>query len=668
MKRFLSERKKKILARSLALGLCLLAPWHNADAVTSYTTPNGLFRLDYYGKGETLTGKEYIEAYTKEERTSLGSLAGWQKERLNFAADYWEGLLKHSTAARQPVVLAVKVDHDENAWASAPAFIMEIDGQAADVELTNLVLNHGEVLTAEDGPAGLVTIGTGIFPADARPDRYDTPLPQNSRIGLTSTMIHEIAHAMGIGTDAGWDTPHFTDPPYLLDRCLYDWRGVQAEPGMEIRTSNYAAETKTYFDLTGFTIDRKYRTAPYFSGPHVQDVLEGAKLRVYNFWGEKMNQKVPGLPVNGNEGHEGGKDSVDLSHIELRNSLLSHQDWRNYVSLMEAEMAVLQDLGYTVDRRDYFGRSVYGSGRTIVNDAPYYARNANGTAYVTGAYNRNPYGMGLHIYGSENTVYQNAPLMTQGVGAVGIRIDGYGNAVTVNRGVNVQADGLNGNGILTAYGRNHRVTLAEGSRVTADGEGGIGAAFDFGQNILGNEDASARASYAARNYHNEKLNPELLDTDGPLVTDFTVQGELRGKKAAVYISDNAFVKNIRVGTGAKLSGDIVSKWVYDDDKVTVNIDGEETADPGMQRQYDGTDELTTKLSFEGTGLTYSGSITGADNMRLAVSGNLVYGGTAQVLSATVEKGGTLLGGTYSLVTGGPWGTLLRLWAISCLIN
>ena len=72
----------------------------------------------------------------------------------------------------------------------------------------------------------------------------------------------------------------------------------------------------------------------------------------------------------------------------------------------------------------------------------------------------------------------------------------------------------------------------------------------------------------------------------------------------------------------------------------------------MARQYEGDEELTTRLSFEGTGLTYNGNITGADNMRLNVSGGLVYGGTAKVLSATVEKGGSLFGGTYDLVPEG----------------
>ena len=139
--------------------------------------------------------------------------------------------------------------------------------------------------------------------------------------------------------------------------------------------------------------------------------------------------------------------------------------------------------------------------------------------------------MGLHIYGSGNTVFQNAPLMTKGMAAVGIRIDGCGNDVTVNRGVNVQADGPNGNGILTAFGKDHRITLTEGSKVTADGEGGIGAAFDFGQNELGNEFGS-RASYAARYFsqyvyqYEATLDSDWVETDGPLATDFTVRGEL----------------------------------------------------------------------------------------------------------------------------------------------
>ena len=666
MRKFFSQRKKKTILTTLALGLCLLTPWNRAEAVTSYTTPNGLFRLDYYGQGESFTGKWYLENLPEEEmvyQTSQGELPDWQKERLNFAADYWDAVLKHTKTARQPVTLAVTVNQDlYNAAAEYCDSDVEINGQAVTVTTPNAVLNHGKILRLEDGPAGFVVIGTPMFPPDGEQGRYDTPLPQVSHIALASTMIHEIGHALGIANDGtSFYELRFSEKPNLYESHLYDWRGVRAQPGMEIQTPNHEAATEPYFDLPRFVNDWPDTAVPYFSGRHVSDVLEGTELRAYNYFGEKLDQKVPGLPVEGNEGIV-GLDWVDLSHIELRNGLMGHQYWRNYVSPMEAELAALQDLGYAIDRRDFFGRSVYGDGQTIVNDAPYYARNADGTDYVTGAYNENPYGIGLHIYGSKNTVIQNAPLMTKGMAAVGIRIDGCGNSVTVNKGVNVQADGPNGNGILVAYGKDHRITLAEGSKVAADGEGGIGAAFDFGQNFRGNEDG-ARASYAARylsHYlypyelypYNFTLDSDLVETDGPLVSDFTVQGELSGKQAAIAISDNAFVKNIHIGTGAKLSGDIISRWVYDDDKITTIIDGEVVPDLEMARQYDGDDELTTRLSFEGTGLAYDGNIIGADNMRLNVSGGLVYGGTANVLSATVEKDGSLFGGTYDLIPDG----------------
>ena len=63
-KNLLQKNRKKTILTALALGLCLLTPWHRAEAVTSYTTPNGLFRLDYNSTGESFTGTWYEDNMT----------------------------------------------------------------------------------------------------------------------------------------------------------------------------------------------------------------------------------------------------------------------------------------------------------------------------------------------------------------------------------------------------------------------------------------------------------------------------------------------------------------------------------------------------------------------------------------------------------------------------
>ena len=415
----------------------------------------------------------------------------------------------------------------------------------------------------------------------------------------------------------------------------------------------------------------------YFTGKNVRDVLttdgELAELAVAD---AVNNYTVKGgLLINCYEDSE-IDEAPELSHIELQNSLMSHQNYRNWCTFMEAELALLQDLGYDIDRSKYFGKSIYNSGTVNYRF---------GFINTNGFNSSQRHGIGLHVYGSYVDVKQQADLNAAGNYSMGIRVDGVGNKLDINS--YVSANGEGSNALAVTYGKEHEVTLQKKAALVAMGADGVAARFDFGSNELGDKAEYRGSGIDARyiseeeaNYYNT-LDPDLnykagwLATDGvpaaingALVTDFNVNGTLAGKQAAIYISPNAYVENINIMNGASIVGDIISEWnpeeiIYQNRNEAGEIEGKVIKTTlgensltqlsfGAKADADGAvlrenNELVADEDFQ---LNYAGNIKGAKSLLLNVTGGtLAFNGTADVKSVEVAEGAVLQGnGDYKV--------------------
>ncbi len=267
------------------------------------------------------------------------------------------------------------------------------------------------------------------------------------------------------------------------------------------------------------------------------------------------------------------------------------------------------------------------------------------------------HGIGLHVYGSYVDVTQRAALNAGGEYGIGIRVDGMRNNVTIDE--DITANNIGGNGLLVAYGKEHEITLNAGTTIEATGADGVAARFDFGSNELGDQ-AGYRGSYinVKYNYSNadgddedegeESVEGKLLlaqsesqeetqgswvqddlpdAIDGALVENFNVAGKLIGNEAAIYISPNAYVKNINILEGAEITGDIISEW-NPNAIIYQNEDGNTLA-PALP---DG--EGLTNLNID-TDLLFNHNIIGGNSLVLNLGENKTFTNLSQVQVANV---------------------------------
>lgn len=567
--------------------LALLA-WSVATPTAAYekhelrnTAGEVIFEARFYEPSDGVWGKE--------GETSLWPWQPHIKKHVLKGISYWAEMLQPQ-GDQGPAILNIATDDtEENAFGGSE----QGDGGA---DHRNLLQRHfqGLPVAPQDTFQGAHGV-YGLGPSNFSPhDYWFTQLPLTGYDDLVSTTIHEVAHALGIDSLADQDDdneymPRFGDVPGGWSAIMFDDHGRPARPGQAI-LCDYCEHP---YDPDAF--DARADRA-VIAGPNIAEVLEGA---------------LPGVPVSMYAwfGDERVFDNNNMSHSELKNSMMSHQNYRNYTGFMEAELATLQDLGYTLDRRNYFGRSIYGSGLDIVNNRGFFARNAQGTDYLPGQYNTALLGLGLHVYGSQNRVRQTADLLAAGEGGAGIRVDGEGNTLVIDPGVRVHANGMGGQGVMFAYGRHH--TLVHQGEIEALGPNGVGLRFDFGNNALQNK-SEYRGSYI-HTIEEEPVVP-AAELQGPLVTRADITGRVAGSEAAIYMGATGYVGSLNLMQGAAIQGDIVSFY---DQRDEAGVQRLTKVSFGQQADADGRATGRADTNFF---MAYGGNIRGQQNLSLSFDG------------------------------------------------
>ncbi|MDO5531678.1 MAG: hypothetical protein Q4F91_06650, partial [Sutterella sp.] len=630
----------------------------------------------------TEPGETYIdEDEGVDVSAKVRTWAGTELEAVKKGVLYWADVLGASVG-KPTMRITFLAEHDDNAAATSYETMYDESG----VALTKL----------EACVRGLVTCTTEDADIVLHQPKYaDTwtwlglsTIPANGMTGDgVGTMIHELGHAYGIATyqtttDAAGNSSFMTDRWNIFAAHLVDIYGKSAAAGMTISPVGRSNATNSSYSLAD-AFQVMANASDYanggvkFVGTNVSEVLKGdyqgapaSADEVMIYYSDStfvsadgsaiiarnsiLYGVTGGLPINSIESGQ-----YEFSHIELQNSLMSHQLWRNYQTLLEAELALLEDIGYEFDRKRFFGTSVYESGNGAITITQAFTGREN---YAwTGAPSTQSLAIGVHVYGSVNNVTVAADQLADGAESIGVRVDGIGNDITVASGVTITANGENGRGIAFAYGRNHTLTLEQGSVVTAAGPGGRALSFDFGSNEIGDY-YGYRGSFGSASLDDNGVwdNYTIKDAlNGALMESVRIAGTVSAPSGtAIYIASNALVSGITIATGASIEGDIVSEWnarstVATDESGTETLRAANSLYSGIYTQAPAGTDLTTNLIFgdsDDFDFTYAGNITGADGIRVTFgAGTTTYSGTASVLGVVLEEGATVKGaGTYIL--------------------
>ncbi|MDH6456882.1 subtilase-type serine protease [Fusobacterium sp. PH5-7] len=591
---------------------------------------NGVFNLEFYNSGES---SPLLERWNPSTYT----LSTGEKSAIIKAAEYWAEVLtlKNNQIGYIPVLTC----EDYNAFATSPSYE---EGNTIGMTYLQEKLSYNS--TGNEPIDAVISIGKMGFETG-----NPSSIPNVTGADLYGTMVHELAHTLGIYSNYKYNFEtsigFFLKTPSKFVQGLIDSNGKKVSDTsgniyfIDSDNNIYGDKDKDF--------DASEKVC--FTGTNVSEVLKNTSLN--------------GVPVNTLlesrfTDYEGNDIFFpELNHLEMKRGLMSHQYYINYSTLMEAELAVLQDIGYNIDRRNFFGYSVYGNEKTFDNTNGYFLRDEKGEKYITGKYNTASYGIGLHIYGDRNKITQKADLLTSGIAGTGIRIDGVENTMNIDNNIKVYADGDYGTGILVAYGKNHQITNK--GDIRARGTNGIGVKFDFGTGSNGKNIAylgSYIISFFKDDYSSGAISKDDYDyllaydidyneINGALVENFNTSGYIEGAAASLYMSDNAYVKNINILNGAVLKGDIISlyspKIAFDGETVKT----ETNINLGVTEN---NKEVDYNFSFR-----FDNNIIGTNIVLNVKGGKSSLNGCNELLEANVYNGAVLSGNAvYYMIENG----------------
>ncbi|MDR1478580.1 MAG: autotransporter outer membrane beta-barrel domain-containing protein [Planctomycetaceae bacterium] len=349
------------------------------------------------------------------------------------------------------------------------------------------------------------------------------------------TIIHEFGHVIG-----------FTRgdlAPYLVD--------IYGEKYTDTDTDNVAITgdgngSDGIFNLYEDATDFKY---PMFLGRQ-NGAIEELIGSVHNADGTLDKSKLDILSQAAIQGTSvpptldgTGVLDVDLSHTGNMHSLMSYGSFINMPFIPEIELAMLEELGYSIDRRKAFGHSYYNRSDNL------YSGQVKGVGYDSDFI----FGVGAHVFMDGLDLLQSAGISSRGEEGAGIRIDGSNNIINIDKYTPIEASGEKGIGLFTAWGSNN--ILIHRGDISATGEGGIGVKLSVeGASSYYAETGTGEARTIA------EYTRARADLIGALVDRFDISGKITGKDYAIYISNTAHVEEINIMNGADIYGKIQSSY------------------------------------------------------------------------------------------------------------